>query len=80
VLSAPAEAASSGELWVHEVVGCEVVDRAGAHIGRVEAVEANPAHDLLVLDSGALVPMPFVVEHSATRVVVDLPDGLLELF
>ena len=33
--------------------------------------------DLLVLDGGALVPMPFVVEHTPGRVVVDPPEGLL---
>ena len=67
-------------MWVHELIGAEVRDRAGRALGRVVAVEANPAHDLLVLDGGALVPMVFVVEHDATvRVVVDLPDGLLDL-
>jgi 16S rRNA processing protein RimM len=66
------------ELWVHEVIGADVVDRAGRPVGRVCAVEANPAHDLLVLDSGGLVPMVFVVEHHAGRVVVDVPDGLLD--
>jgi 16S rRNA processing protein RimM len=71
--------APEGELWVHEVIGAEVRDRAGARIGRVDAVQANPAHDLLVLDTGALVPMVFVVEHAPGVVVVDLPDGLLEL-
>jgi len=68
-----------GELWVHEVIGAEVRDRAGARIGVVDAVQANPAHDLLVLDTGALVPMVFVVEHEPGVVVVDLPDGLLDL-
>jgi 16S rRNA processing protein RimM len=72
--------APDGELWVHELVGCLVVTRDGVPLGRVDAVEANPAHDLLVLDSGALIPMPFVVEHAVRRVVVELPDGLLELF
>ena len=72
-------AAPEGELWVHEVIGAEVRDRGGAAIGRVRAVEANPAHDLLVLDSGALVPMVFVVDHEPGVVVVDLPDGLLDL-
>jgi 16S rRNA processing protein RimM len=71
--------APEGELWVHEVIGAEVRDRAGARIGRVDAVQANPAHDLLVLDTGALVPMVFVVEHAPGVVVVDLPDGLLDL-
>src|SRR6476660_5764941 len=35
------------ELWVHEVVGAEVRDRSGAAVGRVVAVDANPAHDIL---------------------------------
>ncbi|MCZ7525199.1 MAG: ribosome maturation factor RimM [Acidimicrobiia bacterium] len=68
-----------GELWVHELVGCTVTDRAGEPLGRVVAVEANPAHDLLVLDGGALVPMVFVVDHHPGVVVVDIPEGLLEI-
>jgi 16S rRNA processing protein RimM len=71
--------APEGELWVHEVIGSEVRDKAGARIGVVDAVQANPAHDLLVLDSGALVPMVFVVDHEPGVVVVDLPEGLLDL-
>ena len=67
------------EVWVHEVVGAEVHDRAGAVLGRVVAVEANPAHDLLVLDGGALVPMVFVVEQREGVVVIDPPDGLFDL-
>jgi 16S rRNA processing protein RimM len=83
VLSAPpanSKSADAGDdLWVHELIGCEVVDRDGRSLGKVAEIEANPAHDLLVLDDGVLVPMPFVVEHDANRVVVDLPDGLLDL-
>jgi 16S rRNA processing protein RimM len=66
------------ELWVHELVGSLVRDRSGADLGRVVAVEANPAHDLLVLDGGGLVPMVFVVEHVAGVVTVDPPAGLLD--
>ena len=75
----PLGSAPEGEVWVHEIVGAAVVDRAGNEIGRVSAVEANPAHDLLVLDDGTLVPMVFVVEQRDGVVVVELPDGLLEL-
>lgn len=75
----PPGAPPEGELWVHEVVGAEVRDRSGRVLGRVVAVEANPAHDLLVLDGGALVPMVFVVEHTRDVVVVEVPEGLLEL-
>jgi 16S rRNA processing protein RimM len=65
-------------VWVHEVIGAEVVDRADRRYGRVEAVQANPAHDLLVLEGGALVPMVFVVEHTDGRVVIDPPEGLFD--
>jgi 16S rRNA processing protein RimM len=67
------------ELWVHELVGAEVRDRDGVVVGRVVAVEANPAHDLLVLDGGALVPMVFVVEQREGALVIDPPQGLLDL-
>jgi len=69
----------AGELWVHEVIGATMVDGTGRELGRVVAVEANPAHDLLVLESGALVPVVFVREQGGGRVVVDIPDGLLDV-
>lgn len=75
----PLGPAPEGEVWVHEVIGAEVRDRAGTRLGRVVAVEANPAHDLLVLDTGPLVPMVFVVEQSPGEIVVDVPEGLLDL-
>ena len=67
------------DLWVHEMIGCAVVDGDGHELGTVAAVEANPAHDLLVLDDGGLIPIVFVIEHAAGRIVVDVPDGLFEL-
>jgi 16S rRNA processing protein RimM len=67
------------ELWVHQLVGAEVVDRAGTSYGPVTAVIANPASDLLELADGRLVPLVFVVEqHPGVRVVVDVPPGLLD--
>lgn len=68
-----------GELWIHELVGAEVRDQAGRPIGRVSAVEFNPAHDLLVLDDGALVPVVFVVDARDGIVVIDPPEGLLDV-
>lgn len=76
-LSAPPVDDSEG-LWVHELIGAEVVDVGGTRRGRVVSVEANPASDLLVLDSGALVPLCFVVSTEAGRVVIDPPPGLLD--
>ncbi|MDQ1467754.1 MAG: rRNA processing protein RimM [Actinomycetota bacterium] len=68
------------EVWVHELIGASVADRAGADLGTVVAVEANPAHDILVTDEGVLIPIVFVVERGDGRVVVDLPEGLLQLY
>ncbi len=48
----------------------------GEATGMVAAVEANPASDLLVLDSGALVPLRFVVAAEPGRLTVDAPAGL----
>lgn len=67
-------------LWVHELVGSRVLDAEGSPLGVVEVVEANPASDLLVLDSGRLlIPLRFVVARGEGWLRVDLPDGLLDL-
>jgi len=70
--------AGSVTLWVHEVVGAVVVDLHDTVLGTVVEMEANPASDLLVLDSGALVPLCFVVGGvSGGRLLVDVPEGLI---
>jgi 16S rRNA processing protein RimM len=66
-------------LWAHELIGRDVVEVDGTRRGRCTAVVANPAADLLELDTGALVPSVFVVSHDESVVVVDTPDGLFEL-
>lgn len=66
-------------LYVHELIGAEVVDTTGAVLGTCTSVLANPAHDILELDNGGLVPIVFVVEAAAGRVVVDPPEGLFDL-
>lgn len=65
-------------LWVHELIGAEVVDRQGRSYGPVEAVEANPASDLLVLSGERLVPLVFVVLKAPGRIIIDPPPGLLD--
>jgi ribosomal 30S subunit maturation factor RimM len=44
----------------------------------VTAIQANPAHDLLVVDESLLVPIVFVTDVREGHVVVDLPDGFVE--
>jgi 16S rRNA processing protein RimM len=76
------------ELWAHDVVGADVVlSGTGECMGRCVAVVANPAADLLELDSGALVPVVFVTrvelpgpgDEAPARVLIDPPPGLFDL-
>lgn len=66
-------------LYVHDLIGAEVVDTSGTVLGTCTSVLANPAHDILELDNGGLVPVVFVVEATQGRVVVDPPEGLFDL-
>lgn len=71
-------------LWVHELIGSRVLDigtdpERPFDRGRCVAVVANPAHDLLELESGALVPVTFVVEHRDGVITVAAPEGLFDL-
>lgn len=76
---APLGDAPDGAFWVHELVGSRVVDRAGIEHGRVVAVQENPAHELLVLEGGELVPLVFVIEADGDKLVVDVPEGLFDV-
>ncbi len=76
VLYAPAlDDDDDDTLWVHRIIGLTVVDTDGVGHGTITAVQANPAHDLLVLDDGTLVPSVFITEVADT-VVVEVPEGL----
>ena len=66
-------------LWVHELVGTQVVEVSGVVRGTCVGVLANPAHDLLELDSRALVPVTFVVSCENGVTTIDPPDGLFDL-
>ena len=67
-----------GALWVDELLGAEVFDAGGSRLGVVEAVESNPASDLLVMDGGRLIPLSFVTGSRPGRVDVSIPAGLFE--
>ncbi|MFZ9628912.1 MAG: ribosome maturation factor RimM [Ilumatobacteraceae bacterium] len=70
-------------LYVDELIGAEVVDVDGVAHGRCVAVVDNPAHELLELEDGALVPVVFIVglegSGDGRRVIIDPPDGLFDL-
>ena len=66
-------------LWVHEMIGAQVVEVNGTERGVCVAVLDNPAGPIMELDSGALVPAIFVKSLDEGVAVVDVPDGLFEL-
>jgi 16S rRNA processing protein RimM len=66
-------------IWIDELFNAEVYDAHGVRRGRVIEVESNPASDIMVLDSGALVPLTFVTRIEANvRIDVEVPEGLFE--
>ena len=67
-------------LWVHELIGAQVVEVGGVDRGTCAAVVANPAADLLELSTGALVPVVFVRSVADGVVTIEPPEGLFELF
>ncbi|MGB3733477.1 MAG: hypothetical protein WA964_00875 [Ilumatobacter sp.] len=66
-------------LWVHEMISKQVVDQNGVDRGTCVTILANPAAEILELDSGALVPTNFVTSIDGDTIHVDVPDGLFEL-
>ncbi len=66
-------------IWIDQLYDAEVVDASGVRRGVVVGVEANPASDLMVLDTGALVPLTFVTALEANaRIEIEAPEGLFE--
>lgn len=87
-LSAPPLSDDPDALWVHHLIGARVVEAGGTDRGVCVSVVDNPAADLLELESGALVPVTFVVDitvhveaDAVGRVItIEPPEGLFELF
>lgn len=65
-------------LWVHELIGSRVVTLDGRECGTCESVISNPAHAILELSSGALIPIPFVVSNIDGVITINPPEGLLD--
>lgn len=75
-----------GEFFYHQLLGLRVETVAGAVVGTVrEVYETEPRHMLEVKGETRIHLVPFdsrivrTVELEAGRVVIDPPDGLLEL-
>ena len=65
-------------LWVHQMIGSQVIDERGHQWGVCTGILQNPAHDILEIEGGLLVPMPFVRSCDGVTTVIHPPDGLRE--
>lgn len=76
--------AGEGQVWGHELIGCELEAEDGTPIGRVREIWATGAPDVLVVEAGGgrehLVPAALLVDVDleARRAVVEVLPGLLE--
>jgi len=84
--SAEVGEAGDDEWWDHDLIGLAAVTSAGTPLGPVTDVVHVPGSSLLAIDvAGREVLVPFVnalvpeVDVPGGRIVVDPPDGLLEL-
>jgi 16S rRNA processing protein RimM len=76
-----------GEFWDHDLLGVDVVTVDGVSVGTIDDVLHPPGPDLLAVrrPDGGEVLIPFVreivptVDMTARRIVVDPPDGLIDL-
>ncbi len=76
----------SGMFYRHDLVGCQVETTGGAAVGEVTSVEGELGTSrLIVAGPGGDVLIPLVqaicvdIDVAARRIVVDPPEGLLEL-
>ena len=80
-------AGDDDDFWDHQLVGLAAVLVTGEHLGAVEEVLHLPATDTLVVrgPAGEEILVPFVraivpeVDLEGGRLVIDPPEGLLEL-
>jgi 16S rRNA processing protein RimM len=89
-LSIPGAAATpppEGFFYSHEIAGWECVDASGRRLGVASGLEKTPGGPLLSVarDGGGEALVPFVdgivvsVDREARRIVLDPPEGLMEL-
>lgn len=80
------EPLADGEVFYHQLLGMTVVTLSGEEVGTIgEVFEMSPADLLEVHGERGVVVVPFLdhivveVDVTAKRMVIDPPDGLLEL-
>ena len=75
-----------GEVFYHDLLGMRVQSGDGEPIGEIaEVYELSPVHLLQVARESGTVLIPFardmvrLLDREGRRLVMDLPDGLLDL-
>jgi 16S rRNA processing protein RimM len=76
----------AGSYYRHDLVGCEVALVSGQRVGHVRSVEGDSLGSRLVVatsEGDVLVPLAahicVTVDPGARKIVIDPPEGLLEL-
>jgi 16S rRNA processing protein RimM len=77
----------AGTFYRHELIGCRVETGSGAAVGVVKDVEGTVGGSRLIVDGGSrgeiLIPLAAeicrAIDIAAQRIVIDPPEGLLEL-
>lgn len=79
-------ALGESELYVADLVGCQVFNASGARLGEVSATFHSGAHEVLVVrGAGGELMLPFVesiitgVDLADRRIDCDPPPGLIDL-
>jgi 16S rRNA processing protein RimM len=84
VPQATLEPLPAGTYYRHDLIGCEVRDSADGLVGRVTAVEGTLDRSYLVIDGDVMLPLVegicLEVDMAARRIIVDPPEGLIELY
>ena len=66
------------EYYWHQLIGLEVIDQAGALIGKVDSLIETGANDVLVVKAGKQEHLiPFIVEQVVTK--IDLQTGQMSV-
>ena len=75
-----------GTFYHHDLVGCDVTDTSGRHVGSVIRVDGPLDRSILAVEGRhgeVLIPLVadicVTVDPASKRIVVDPPDGLIEL-
>jgi len=76
----------AGTFYRHALVGCRVETAGGEDVGVVRRVDGSPGGSHLVVEGArgeVLIPLAVdicrVIDPDARRIVIDPPDGLLDL-